>query len=110
MQEQEIKALKTATLPNGAVLHVVRERDNKVIGRLEVYCVVTHIGKGTPSRKELVEAVSSMYSKPPELIVVKYIKSDYGIGRSRVKVHIYESVERLRSFEPEYILKRHGVS
>mgnify|MGYP000341889576 FL=1 len=110
MQGQEIKALRTATLPGGAVLHVIRERDNKVIGRLEAYCIVTHIGKGTPSRKELIEAMSSLYSKPPELIVVKYVRSDYGIGRSRVKVHIYESVERLKSFEPEYILKRHGVS
>jgi len=110
MQGQEIKALRTTTLPGGAVLHVIREGDNKVIGRLEAYCIVTHIGKGTPSRKELIEAMSSLYSKPPELIVVKYVRSDYGIGRSRVKVHIYESVERLKSFEPEYILKRHGVS
>ncbi|MCD6278738.1 MAG: 30S ribosomal protein S24e [Desulfurococcales archaeon] len=110
MQEQEIKALRTANLPGAAVLYVIRERDNKVIGRLEVYCIITHVGRGTPSRKELIEVMSSLYSKPPELVVVKYIRSDYGIGRSRVKVHIYESVERLKSFEPEYILKRLRVS
>ena len=32
--------------------------------------------------------------------------SEYGIGRSLVKVHIYDSIERALMFEPKHIIKR----
>jgi len=104
----KVKALKSMSLPDGSMLHVVRERDNKLIKRLEVEAVVVHIGKGTPSRNTIVEALSQLYGKDKELIVVKSIMSEYGVGISKVKARIYESVERLKAFEPEYLLKRHG--
>ena len=103
---EEISALKTTTLQDGSVLHVVKERINKVVGRTEVYGIVTHMGKGTPSRKDLKSAIAQLYSKDEGLVVIKYVKSEYGMGRSKIKVHVYDNAERLRLFEPEYILKR----
>ena len=104
----KVKAIKSTTLPDGTTLHVVRERTNKLIGRLEIEGVVIHVGKGTPSRDALVKALSQLYNKNEELVIVKSILSEYGIGMSKVHAHIYEAIERLRAFEPQYILKRHG--
>ncbi len=105
---EEIRALRSAELPDGSILYVVRERENKLIGRLEVAGVVIHEGKGTPKRSDVAEALSKLYSKPRELVVVKKIKSEYGMGRSNIRANIYDDINRLKSFEPEYILKRHG--
>jgi len=99
-------ALKTATLKDGSLLQVIRERENRVIGRIEVFCIVTHVEKGTPSRKEIREALAKLYGRDEKLVVIKYVKSEYGIGRSRVRANIYDSEERLKAFEPEHLLKR----
>ncbi len=99
-------ALRTATLKDGSLLQVIRERENRVIGRIEVFCVVNHAEKGTPSRSEIREALAKLYGKDEKLIVIKYVKSEYGIGRSRVRANIYDNEERLKAFEPEHLLKR----
>ncbi|MCD6323767.1 MAG: 30S ribosomal protein S24e [Desulfurococcales archaeon] len=98
--------MKTASLEDGSVLHVLEERHNKVIGRLEISGVVTHVGKGTPSRGVVRSAIAKIYGKDESLVVIKYIKSEYGMGRSKIKAHIYENEDRLKLFEPDYILKR----
>lgn len=103
-------SFEKTTKVEGGELRVVSEKYNSIVKRLEVEAVVIHQGSSTPSRKVLVEALASLYSKSPELIVVRKVLSEFGIGASRVYAHIYEDVERLRKFEPEYILKRHEVS
>jgi small subunit ribosomal protein S24e len=100
---------KVARLKEGAELRVVSERFNNLIRRLEVEALVAHQGMPTPSREELVEVLGRLYSKSPELVVVRKIESEYGMGMSRVYAHLYESLDRLKLYEPEYILKRHGV-
>lgn len=100
---------KVARLREGGELRVVSERFNSLIKRIEVEAVVTHQGMSTPSRRDLVEVLSRLYSRSPELVVVRKIESEYGMGMSRVYAHIYESLDRLKLYEPEHILKRHGV-
>ena len=102
----EEKSLKAAKLKDGSVINVLEERDNKVIGRLEIYGVVTHMNEGTPSRKALESAIADLYGRSKDLVVIKYVKSEYGMGRSKVKAHIYSDAERLRLFEPEHLLRR----
>ena len=104
-----LRSEKVARLGEGAELRVVSERFNSLIRRLEVEAVVTHQGSPTPSRRELVEALSRMYSRSPELVIVRKVESEYGMGVSRVYAHIYESLERLKLYEPKHILRRHGA-
>ncbi len=99
-------SLKSTTLKDGSLLQVIREKENKVIGRTEVYCVISHMQKGTPSRKDVREALAKLYGRSEELVVIKYIKSEYGMGRSKVRANIYNDLERLKAFEPEHLLKR----
>ena len=104
--KEELTPLKTAMLEDGSVINVLREKDNKVVGRLEVEGILTHMNKGTPSRKAVRSAIANLYGKSEELVVIKYVKSEYGIGRSKLNIHIYNNVQRLKLFEPEYLLKR----
>lgn len=90
-------------------LRVVSEKYNSLVRRFEVEVVVVHQGMPTPSRKSLAEVLGRVYSRSPDLVIVRKIESEYGAGLSRVYAHIYDSSERLKSFEPEHILKRHGL-
>jgi len=99
-------ALKSITLQNGSTLNVVSERINRLVGRTEVFCEVIHTGMSTPSRKDIKQALSKLYGKPEDLIVIKYVKGEFGTHKSRVRANVYDSEDRLKLFEPEYLLKR----
>ncbi len=88
------------------MVNVLREKRNKVINRIELVGEVIHLGKATPSRASLKEAIAKLYGKNPELIVVRYVKSVYGSHRSVFRANIYEDLHRLKFFEPDYLIKR----
>ncbi len=85
---------------------VVNERYNPLIKRLELDIRIAHIGKGTPSRGILRKAVADAYNVDIDRVYVRKIESEFGWGVTRVEVHIYDSPERAKLFEPEYIIKR----
>ncbi|RLG77464.1 MAG: 30S ribosomal protein S24e [Thermoprotei archaeon] len=89
--------------------YVVRERYNKLVGRRELEVVIDHMFKGTPKRSEMREALAKLYGVSTDLVIVKRILSEYGWGKSRARVHIYDNIERLKAFEPKHILRRHGL-
>ncbi len=94
---------------DGCELRVVSERHNSLVHRLEVEAVVGHQGASTPSRKSVAEALARLYSRSPDLVVIRKIETEYGVGLSKVYAHIYDDPERLRSFEPRHLLRRQGL-
>lgn len=88
---------------------VVKERENKVIGRLEVDGYVFHSGRGTPSRSKVREVLSKMYGRDVGLIVIRRLESEFGLGRSRLEAHLYPNKELLFKYEPKYILVRDKI-
>ncbi|MEO3993755.1 MAG: 30S ribosomal protein S24e, partial [Desulfurococcaceae archaeon TW002] len=60
----------------------------------------------TPNRGSLKEAIAKLYGRNPELVVVRYIRSEYGTHRSVFRANIYEDQKRLQFFEPEHLIKR----
>ncbi len=89
---------------------IVEERYNPLIKRREIIINVFHGGEGTPSRGFLKKAVATLYGIDPGLVYIRSVKTEYGMGVSIARVHIYESAERARLFEPEYIIKRDDES
>jgi len=89
--------------------YVIKERYNKLIGRRELEVLIDHMFKGTPKRSEVREAIAKLYGVNIDLVIVKRILSEYGWGKSRAKVYIYDNIERLKAFEPKHILRRHGL-
>ena len=85
---------------------VIEERYNPLIERYEIKMKVVHLGEGTPSRGVIKLGVSKLYGKDPSLVYIRKIEPRYGFPESIIEVHVYNSVERAKLFEPEHIVKR----
>ncbi len=85
---------------------VVKDQYNPLIKRREVVLNVFHGNEGTPNRGLLKKAIASYYNVDVNLVFIRSVKTEYGMGVSRVEAHIYENPERAKAFEPEYIRKR----
>ncbi|GAB6147704.1 30S ribosomal protein S24e [Stetteria hydrogenophila] len=104
----QASAARRLDLGGGVWAEVVRDWYNPVIKRRELTLVVHHTLKPTPMRFVLRSAVANAYGVDISRVYVREIRTEYGIGRSRVQVHIYDSKERALQFEPEYIIERNG--
>ncbi|MEM0025631.1 MAG: 30S ribosomal protein S24e [Zestosphaera sp.] len=98
--------LRTVSVEEGVVVNVLSEKHNRVVGRVELFGEVIHLGKATPGRSSLKNVLARLYGKNPELVVVRYIKGEYGSHRSVFRANIYEDLQRLKFFEPEHLIKR----
>lgn len=85
---------------------VEKEVQNNVFNRRELTLKIFHIGSGTPSRKEIISALSAVYGVKEDLIVVKKVKTVYGAGISIVRVNIYKNREDLEKVEPKHLIGR----
>ncbi len=94
-------------LGEGYSVSIISEQYNPLIKRRELVLLIHHIGKGTPERMALREAVAKAYQVDEEQVYVRKMVSEFGMGATRAFVHIYDSPERAKEFEPEYIRKRH---
>jgi len=89
---------------------IIEEKYNPLIKRREVTIKVVHIGKSTPSRGLVRLEIAKHYGVDVNNVYVKKIDTEYGIGVSKIHVHVYDSYERARQFEPEYIIKRNETA
>ena len=99
---------KRIDLEEGVWAEVVRDFYNPIIKRRELDLVIHHVTKPTPMRINLRLAISERFGAPIERVYVRSIETEYGIGRSRARVHIYDSAERAKQFEPKHIIDRNG--
>ncbi|ASI98353.1 30S ribosomal protein S24e [Thermococcus celer] len=88
----------------------VREmKENRLLGRKEIYFDVIHEGEATPSRADVKGKLVAMLDLNPETVVIQYIRSYFGSRVSRGYAKAYESKERMLYIEPEYVLVRDGI-
>ncbi len=97
--------MQEITTENFAV-QIVEDRYNPLIGRRELTIIIHHVGKPTPKRCEVKEAIAKSLNVDPNLVIVRQLLTEYGIGRTKGRVHIYESRERLEKIEPQKALKQ----
>jgi len=88
-------------------VQVVNKRWNPLAEREELDLVLVHVAKPTPSRCEVEEKVAQMLGVDKKLVVVTKLLSEYGIGRTRARAHVYKNYERLQKLEPEKVKKLH---
>ncbi|AAL80377.1 30S ribosomal protein S24e [Pyrococcus furiosus DSM 3638] len=84
-------------------------KENKLIGRKEIYFEIYHPGEPTPSRKDVKGKLVAMLDLNPETTVIQYIRSYFGSYISKGYAKAYDSKERMLYIEPEYILIRDGL-
>jgi len=85
---------------------VLRDVENKVLNRRELILQIHHAGAKTPTRSEVREVVSSMFSAPQNLIIVKNLRTLAGTNVTEAHVHIYRDERTLQEVEPQYIKTR----
>lgn len=101
---------KTIKIDENMGLTVLNEGINKLLSRLEIDVHIDHITTGTPSKHTLRSIIAKLYGVPEDVVVVKKIESEYGIGVSRAHIHVYADGNEMRKIEPDYILKRNGLA
>jgi ribosomal protein S24E len=82
---------------------VLRDVENKVLNRRELILRIHHAGAKTPTRSEVREVVSSMFSAPQDLVIVKSLRTLTGTNVTEAHIHIYRDEKTLQEVEPSHI-------
>jgi len=101
-----VKYVREIGIKEDVKMYVIEEKYNPLIKRIEITGLIYHIGKGTPARKDIREVVAKEYGKPIDAVYIRKLESEFGIGRTRAIIHVYDSVERALAFEPKHIIRR----
>ncbi len=101
-------SLKRIDFEDGVWAEIIRDFYNPIIKRRELTLLIHHVLKPTPMRINLRLGIAEKLGVDLQRVYVRRIDSEYGIGRSKAIIHIYDSVDRVKKFEPEYIIERNG--
>jgi small subunit ribosomal protein S24e len=104
-REAEAKTLDQGEIGKATIL---KDWYNPLIKRREIVMIIDHMLKPTPMRIVLRQALAEKFGVDIKRLYVREIKTEYGIGRSRVRVHVYDTPERALQFEPKHIIERNG--
>ncbi len=86
-------------------LEITKRRDNPLLQREEIVATVKFKG-GTPSRKEIREAIAKEIGKPIGNLFIRKIVNEYGKEEARVYAMAYNSRAFALTIEPDHIIKR----
>ncbi|BEP18626.1 hypothetical protein PYJP_19780 [Pyrofollis japonicus] len=96
-------------LGEGYEVYVTKDWYNPLIKRREIDATIIHVGKPTPSRMKLRTQFAKALNVDFKRVYIRSVKSEYGVGISRIEVHVYDDVERALQFEPKYIIERNKL-
>tara|TARA_Y100000310_G_scaffold343613_1_gene452102 strand:- start:1765 stop:2196 length:432 start_codon:yes stop_codon:yes gene_type:complete len=87
-------------------MKIVKETPQKLLGRTRIKAEISHVGKSTPSNKEIKTSLAKAKKAVEDQIIIKHIYTKFGEGNSKIYANIYDSEEDLRKTETKKILKR----
>ncbi len=90
-------------------IDIRNETKNVLFDRKEIIFVIDHSNSVTPSREQVRKEAASHFKADESLIVVQYIHSSFGMGKSSCKIHVYSSEENMMKYEPHYLLVRNKM-
>ena len=91
-------------------IEIVKKTENKLLERIEVEAKIEHFGQAVPTRDAFLSKIAAQMNKERDQVVLIKMQAKYGVGRSQALVHVYESSERAKLIEKEYLLKRSGIT
>ena len=90
-------------------MEVLERRENKLLNRIEIDFRLTHDGKATPSRNNLIELLVKVEpGSKKEFVIVKKVNSRFGKALTTGVAHIYSSDSGMQ-VEAKYLLGKHGI-
>ena len=84
-------------------IEIETRKENKLLEREEIHFRVKYEG-ATPSRKKIREQLKGMGING--FIVIDYVKPLFGVREAKAYAKVYQSEQKARKVEPEYIIKR----
>ncbi len=87
-------------------LEIIKKTENDFLSRTEAKFTIKHEGTPTPSLEEAKKLLAAKLGADIELIIIRKISSDFGLGASTGLAHIYTSKEALEKSEPKHFITR----
>lgn len=72
---------------------------NPLLERKEIEVSLEHAKSKTPSGIEIKKIISEHFKSPEDLVVVKYIKTEFGDNVSKINAYIYENKDVFTAIE-----------
>ena len=89
-------------------LEILETIENKPLARKEVKFRVDHQGGTTPSRLTVRDKIVAQYDAEASAVVVRWLRTKFGVGISEGSARIYSSPEMMQKVEMSHVIKRHG--
>lgn len=90
-------------------IEIESKKNNPLLKRTEVQFIVRHEGKGTPDRDIIRNELADKLNTKKENIIVQIIHSSFGMQESTGYAKVYDSIEKAKEWECDYILKRNKI-
>lgn len=80
----------------------IEKNQNKFLKRTDLFLIIDHKGKSTPSEEDIVKEIAKKYKADEKKIEINYIFSEIGKASSRIKAKIWKDkiIERKKKEEP----------
>ena len=80
-------------------MKIISESKDLLLGRRRIVFEIEHSKQATPKKEEVKKLVIQSLKVPENLVNVKFIKSNFGDGTSRVNVYVYEDEKTYNDIE-----------
>ena len=91
-------------------LQIVKNIDNKLVGRQELELQIIHTASATPKRMEVRKEVAKQMKAKTELVIIDHLKNRYGRQETIGYAKVYADMGSLTATETQPILARHGLT
>ena len=91
-------------------LQIVKNTDNKLVGRQELELQIIHTASATPKRMEVRKEVAKQMKAKTELVIIDHLKNRYGRQETIGYAKVYADMGSLTATETRPILARHGLT
>ena len=91
-------------------LQIVKNIDNKLVGRQELELQIIHTASATPKRMEVRKEVAKQMKAKTELVIIDHLKNRYGRQETIGYAKVYADMGSLTVTETRPILARHGLT
>jgi len=82
-------------------MKIIQKTESPLLSRTQILASLDHIGKSTPSEKEVTKLIADEMKVKEEVIKIKNIFSRFGTGKSRITAYIYKTKKDLDETEPQ---------
>lgn len=90
-------------------IEFLSRKDNELLQRIELEFKITHPDEASPKRDAVRDAIAKMERVGKELVIVDYMRSEYGLPSTKGFAKVYKSKAIAMNLERKYVLIRNGL-